>query len=294
MFIIRKIWYVITLPLLLITLITSPVASSTDSAELVSENSFVFEKALLMGQGITTDGEYYYTSGAIAALDLTALAKFTFDDMEIVKSRINPLPKECSKRGDDHIGGISYYNGKLYAAVEDSDEYIYPCIVVFDCDTLKATGEVYNLPAEIYDDGVPWCAVDTETGYLYASKWTEAKTIYVYDINDAMKLVKEIPLTGLGVIDRIQGGEFDNGTLYLSNDVENNGNIKNVLSVDVNSGEVKIFAQRDVGGENIEAEGMTFGVNKDGAVLHVLDYNKVIGIFVRHYNVDFGENLNEV
>ncbi|MBR3818573.1 MAG: hypothetical protein IKJ41_05420 [Clostridia bacterium] len=294
MFIIRKIWYVITLPLLLITLITSPVASSTDSAELISENSFVFEKALLMGQGITTDGEYYYTSGAIAALDLTALAKFTFDDMEIVKSRINPLPKECSKRGDDHIGGISYYNGKLYAAVEDSDEYIYPCIVVFDCDTLKATGEVYNLPAEIYDDGVPWCAVDTETGYLYASKWTEAKTIYVYDINDAMKLVKEIPLTGLGVIDRIQGGEFYNGTLYLSNDVENNGNIKNVLSVDVNSGEVKIFAQRDVGGENIEAEGMTFGVNKDGAVLHVLDYNKVIGIFVRHYNVDFGENLNEV
>lgn len=290
MFIIRKIWYVITLPLLLITLITSPIAISTDSAELVSENTFVFEKALLMGQGITTDGEYYYTSGALAAIDLTALAKFTFDDMEIVKSRVNPLPKECSKRGDDHIGGISYYNGKIYAAVEDSDEYIYPCIVVFDCETLEATGEVYNLPAEIYDDGVPWCAVDTETGYLYASKWSEAKTIYAYDINDSMKLVKEIPLTGLGVIDRIQGGEFYNGTLYLSNDIHDNGTIKNILSVDVDSSEVKLFAQRDVGGENVEAEGMTFGVNEDGAVMHVLDYNKVIGIFVRHYNVDFKEN----
>lgn len=290
MFIIRKIWYVITLPLLLITLITSPIAISTDSAELVSENTFVFEKALLMGQGITTDGEYYYTSGALAAIDLTALAKFTFDDMEIVKSRVNPLPKECSKRGDDHIGGISYYNGKIYAAVEDSDEYIYPCIVVFDCETLEATGEVYNLPAEIYDDGVPWCAVDTETGYLYASKWSEAKTIYAYDINDSMKLVKEIPLTGLGVIDRIQGGEFYNGTLYLSNDIHDNGTIKNILSVDVDSGEVKLFAKRDVGGENVEAEGMTFGVNEDGAVMHVLDYNKVIGIFVRHYNVDFKEN----
>lgn len=290
MFIIRKIWYVITLPLLLITLITSPIAISTDSAELVSENTFVFEKALLMGQGITTDGEYYYTSGALAAIDLTALAKFTFDDMEIVKSRVNPLPKECSKRGDDHIGGISYYNGKIYAAVEDSDEYVYPCIVVFDCETLEATGEVYNLPAEIYDDGVPWCAVDCETGYLYASKWSEAKTIYAYDINDSMKLFKEIPLTGLGVIDRIQGGEFYNGTLYLSNDIHDNGTIKNILSVDVDSGEVKLFAQRDVGGENVEAEGMTFGVNEDGAVMHVLDYNKVIGIFVRHYNVDFKEN----
>ena len=287
MFIIRKIWYVITLPLLLITMLTSPVASSTETAQLISENTFVFEKALLMGQGITTDGEYYYTSGALAAIDVTALAKFTFDDMEIVKSRINPLPSECSKRGDDHIGGISYYNGKIYASVEDSDEYIYPCIVVFDCETLRATGEVYNLPAEIYDDGVPWCAVDPETGYLYASKWSEAKTIYAYDINDSMKLVNEIPLTGLGVIDRIQGGEFYDGTLYLSNDIKGNGNIKNILSVDVETGEVELFAQRDVVGDNVEAEGMTFGKSDDGAVMHVLDYNKVIGIFVRHYNVDF-------
>ncbi len=290
MYIIRKIWSIITLPLLLITIITSPVAKSTDTAELISKDSFVFEKALLMGQGITTDGEYYYTSGSIAALDLTALAKFTFEDMEIVKSSVNPLPKDLSKRGNDHIGGISCYNGKIYAAVEDSDEYIYPCIVVFDCDTLKATGEVYNLSAEIYDDGVPWCAVDPETGYLYASKWTEAKTIYAYDINDNMKLVKEIPLTGLGVIDRIQGGEFYNGTLYLSNDIENNGNIKNILSVDVDSGEVSLFAERDVGGDNIEAEGLTFGTNEDGAVMHVLDYNKVIGIFVHHYNVEFKED----
>lgn len=287
MFIIRKIWYVLTLPLLLITMLTTPAASSTDSAQLVSENTFVFEKALLMGQGITTDGEYYYTSGALAAIDLTALAKFTFDDMEIVKSRINPLPSECSKRGDDHIGGISYYNGKIYASVEDSDEYIYPCIVVFDCDTLKATGEVYNLPADIYDDGVPWCAVDPETGYLYASKWSEAKTIYAYDINNSMNLVKEIPLTGLGVIDRIQGGEFCNGTLYLSNDIKGNGNFKNILSVDVETGEVKLVAQRDVGGDNVEAEGLTFRKDENGAVMHVLDYNKVIGIYVRHYAVDF-------
>ena len=52
MFIVRKIWSFITLPLLLITLLTTPAASSTESAQLVSENAFVFEKALLMGQGI--------------------------------------------------------------------------------------------------------------------------------------------------------------------------------------------------------------------------------------------------
>ena len=135
---------------------------------------------------------------------------------------------------------------------------------------------------------MPWCAVDGETGYLYASKWNDINTIYVYDINDSMKLVKEIPLSQ--TIHLIQGGEFYNGTLYLSNDIENNGNIKNILKVDVDSGVVELFAERDVGGENIEAEGLTFGVNEDGAVMHVLDYNKIIGIFVHHYNVDFQED----
>ncbi len=287
MFIIRKIWSIITLPILLITLLTSPVAQSTDTAELISKNTFVLEKALLMGQGITTDGEYFYTSGSIAALDLTGLAKFTFDDMEIVKSALNPLPDKCSERGNDHIGGISYYNNKIYASVEDSDEYIYPCIVVFNCETLRATGEVYELDNKEFDDGVPWCAVDSESGYLYASKWSNAEKIYVYDVNDSMKLVKEISLSGLGVIDRIQGGEFYNGNLYLSNDIEDNGNFKNILKVDVETGEVSLVAERNVGGKNIEAEGITFWQAKEGSNMHVLDYNKVIGVFVHHYKVDF-------
>lgn len=289
MFIIRKIWSILTLPLLLITLLTSPVAESTESAELVSKDVFVLEKALLMGQGITTDGEYYYTSGSISALNLTALAKFTFDDMEIVDSNVNPLPDECEDRGNNHIGGISVYNGKIYASVEDGDDYLYPCIVVFDCETLEPTGEIYDLPNNIYDDGVPWCAVDGETGYLYASKWTDIETIYVYDVNNSMKQVGEIDLTGIEKIHRIQGGEFWNGTLYLSNDIEDNGNYKNILSVDIESGETKIAAVRDVGGDNVEAEGLTFYPSEDGSVMHVLDYNKVIGIFVHHYNIDIQE-----
>ncbi|MBQ2848767.1 MAG: hypothetical protein IJE74_10975 [Clostridia bacterium] len=285
MVIIRKIWSVITLPLLIITLLTSPVAKSSETAELVSKNTFVFEKALLMGQGITTDGEYYYTSGSISALNLTALAKFTFDDMELVDSHVNPLPDKCEERKNNHIGGISVYNEKIYASVEDGDDYLYPCIVVFDCETLEPTGEIYDLPREIFDDGVPWCAVDRETGYLYASKWTDINSVYVYDTSSSMKFVREIKLSE--TIHRIQGGEFYNGTLYLSNDIEDNGNNKNILSVDINSGNVEIAAVRDVGGDNVEAEGLTFWPSDDGSVMHVLDYNKVIGIFVHHYDVDF-------
>lgn len=282
----QKIWAILTLPLLLITMLTTPAASDTDTTDLVSSHTFVFEKALLMGQGITTDGEYYYTSGALAGINLTALAKFTFDDMQMVDSKINPLPKECMNRGNNHIGGISYYDGKLYTSVEGGDE-VYACIVVFDCETLEATGEVYDLPNELYGDGVPWCAVDTETGYLYASKWNDIETIYVYDTNDSMKLVKEIDLKGMEKISRIQGGEFYNGTLYLSEDIHDNGTIKNILAVDVQTGEVTLAAERNVGGDNIEAEGMTFWEDENGAVMHVLDYNKVIGITVRHYKVDF-------
>jgi len=281
-----KIRYILVLPLLILSLLTTPVAVSTDSAELIGDDMFVFDQALMMGQGITTDGEYFYTSGAIAALNLTFLAKFDADNLMFVDAKMNPLPDVCSDRGNNHIGGISYYEGKIYASVEGPDEG-FPCIVVFDCETLEATGEVYDLPVEIYDDGVPWCAVDTETGLLYASKWSNADTVYVYDVNNSMALVKELKLSGLGVLDRIQGGEFYNGTLYLSNDIEDNGNIKNILSLNVETGEVAVAAERNVGGDNVEAEGLTFLKTEDGAVMHVLDYNKLIGVFVHHYKVDF-------
>ena len=289
MFIIRKIWSVLTLPLLFLTILTSPVAQSTETAELVSQNVYALENALFTGQGIATDGEYYYTSGSITALNFTALAKIAVEDMEIKDVRINPLPDKCTDRGNNHIGGISVYNGKIYASVEGGEDSYNACIVTFDCDTLEATGEVYDLPNDLYDDGVPWCAVDTETGYLYASKWNDIKSIYVYDTNKNMELVKEIKLSGIDTIHRIQGGEFYNGTLYLSNDCEDNGNFKNIYGVNVETGNVYIAATRDVGGDNVEAEGITFLPCEDGSVMHVLDYNRVVGIFLHHYDVDFEE-----
>ena len=87
-------------------------------------------------------------------------------------------------------------------------------------------------------------------------------------------------------IKRIQGAEFYNGTLYLSQDSRDKGVIRNILSVDVKTGEVKLVAERNVGAEKVEAEGMTFTEGENGPVLHVLDYNRTIGIFVHHYKID--------
>ena len=241
------------------------------------------DNASVMGQGITTDGEYYYTSGTLTAVDFTAIAKYTVDGMEFVDKNINPLPDVCKKRGNNHIGGISYYDGKIYASVE-GDDGVPACIVTFDTETLDAL-EVYDLSFEQFPDGVPWCAVDGNTGYLYASKWKDTKTIYVYDVNNDMAFVKALTLDK--AIKRIQGGEFLDGTLYLSKDSHDKGKIREILSVNVETGAVEVVAERNIGSEKFEAEGMTFTEDENGAVLHVLDYNKTIGIFVHHYEADF-------
>ncbi|MBQ7861066.1 MAG: hypothetical protein IJ349_02545 [Clostridia bacterium] len=278
-----KIRQYIIYPLLLLTILFTPDAVSTDSAKLIDTDTFIMDNASVMGQGITTDGEYYYTSGTLTAVDFTAIAKYTVDGMEFVDKKINPLPEVCKKRGNNHIGGISYYDGKIYASVE-GDDGVPACIVTFDTETLDAL-EVYDLSLEQFPDGVPWCAVDGNTGYLYASKWKDTKTIYVYDVNNDMAFVKALTLDK--AIKRIQGGEFLDGTLYLSKDSHDKGKIREILSVNVETGAVEVVAERNIGSEKFEAEGMTFTEDENGAVLHVLDYNKTIGIFVHHYEADF-------
>lgn len=266
-----------------ITMVVSSGAVSTETAALTGTDIFVMEDALIMGQGITTDGEYYYTSGTITAIDVTAIAKIDAETLEVVDRKINPLPSECKKRGNNHIGGISYYDGKIYAPVEGGDE-VSACIVVFDAETLKAEA-FYDLPSEAFPDGVPWCAVDSSTGYLYASVWSQTKEIYVYDVNKDMAPVRTVTLSS--PVKRIQGGEFSADTLYLSQDTKDNGKIRNILSVNVLTGEVAVAAERNIGSEKYEAEGMTFTQGENGTVMHVLDYNKTIGIFLNHYDVDF-------
>ena len=281
----QKIRTLFLLPIILLTLLTTPKPLDTDTAAFVSQKVFVMEQALAMGQGITTDGEYFYTAGAATGLRVTYLGKIEIASMNMVAKHLNPLPDVCADRGNNHIGGISWYNGKIYASVEGGD-VCNACIVVFDPQTLDPTGEVYDLPNEIYDDGIPWLAVDPDTGYLYASQWSHAKVVNVYDVNDGMRFVRAIEPTGVGELDRIQGGEFCGGTLYLSQDSKDNGTLKRLLAMDVATGEVTVAAERDVNSDNIEAEGMTF-LMKDGAPsLYVLDYNKAVGIFLREYTIE--------
>lgn len=286
----KKGWAIFAAVFIAVTGLYAPQAKSTETAELISEQLFVLDDLIFAGQGIATDGEYLYTSNTvIEQLNLTSLAKYVYDgnEMKPVIKKLAPLPNEVVEKGYDHMGGISVFGGKLYASVEGGKD-ICACIVVFNTSDLTPTGEVYYLPNEYFSEGIPWLAVDGNTGLLYATRWKETCDLYVYDTNRNMEFVKIIKLSE--PVRRIQGGEFYNGMLYLSGDTlaEGTESCKRILKVDINSGEVSEFALRDLGIDSTEAEGMTICPASDGSNLHVLDWNKkTLTVYVRHYKVNF-------
>ena len=141
--------------------------------------------------------------------------------------------------------------------------------------------DMYEMPNEYLPDGIPWCAVDAENGYLYCSPFNEVNYIVACDL-ETMEFSHIIELSE--EIYRIQGGEVYEGVLYLSNDDESNDD--KVLMVDISTGEVSELCTRSLPAmAGNEAEGLTIYPMEDGSLFHILDYDKTIGVYVRHYNL---------
>lgn len=277
----KQFWSAFTALCMVITFIVgfgTPTASST--VELVDTDKLLLEKAMYAGQGITTDGEYYYTSGAMTAVNMTGIAKWNADDFTLVSKRLGVIPKEYREKYDsNHIGGIGYYNGLIYASCENSSKD-HPLVITYDCETLE-TVNVYELSTEVLPNGIPWCAVDADNGYLYCSPFRDVEKIAAYKL-DTMEFDHYIYLTQ-GVT-RIQGGDVYDGKLYLSSD--NGENTDTIFCVDVFDGETTLLCERTIPGLNgNEAEGMTVYPMDDGSFLHVIDYDRVVGIYIRHYSI---------
>ncbi len=255
--------------------------SASSNVELVREDKLVFDQAMYAGQGITTDGEYFYTSGSLTGLGLAGLAKWDAETMELVCKNDNPIPGYYKDLyGSDHVGGISYYDGKIYAAVENEAED-FPLVVTYDAETLEEL-EIYKLPKTDLPDGIPWCAVDGDNGYLYCSPFNETDYILAFDL-ETMEFSHMIGLSK--TVYRIQGGEVYEGVLYLSYDVENSNDDK-ILTVDIGTGEVDSLCTRSLPSmAGNEAEGVTVFPMEDGSLIHVLDYDKTVGVYIRHYEV---------
>ena len=275
----KNIWTVLCAVCMIITnLLGLGGVSASSEVELVKTDKIVLDEALFAGQGITTDGEFYYTSGSITATKTNGLAKWTVDDFELVNRKAQVIPQEYVDAHDsDHVGGISYYNGLIYAGVENKPED-YPLVITYDCENFDVV-DVYEMPLEMLPDGIPWVAVDADNGFLYTSPFRDVEAILAFDL-ETMEFDHTIPLSK--EITRIQGGEVSDGVLYLSYD-KTKGD-EEVLAVDVFTGEVSTFCTRAVEGlGGNEAEDLTVFEMEDGSFIHALDYDKAVGVRIEHY-----------
>jgi len=234
---------------------------------------------MFAGQGITTDGEFYYTSGAMTAVKMTGLAKWDTKTFKRLGVNFQAIPDYFVKNYEsDHIGDISYYNGFIYAAVEDVKE-IHPFILLYDAQTLEYANICYELGTEHLPDGVPWCAVDAQRQLLYCSPFRDVTEIVAFNLSD-MSFSHTIELSQ--EITRIQGGEVYDGTLYLSYDAAESVN-EAVYAVNPDNGNVETAFERYLNGYDNEAEGMTVYPMADGSLFHILDYDKLLSVNIRHY-----------
>lgn len=231
-----------------------------DGAEIVNKITYTLLDADVTSQGVTNDGTYFYFSSN------ENLAKAPIETGEIELMHFDAIPQELQDKGCNHIGGLTYYNGYVYAAVEDGPDYLNSFIVLYDANTLEYTGTYYELPHDLHLEGVPWCAVNVKANCIYTAEWSNAKVLNVFRLDD-LSLIYTLPLSE--PVDRIQGAEYYNGKLYLSCDEENDQ--KRILSINVITGKVKTEFARNIGSQ-FEAEDLTITVDEDGTpIFHVLD-----------------------
>lgn len=249
---------------------------------LVSTDAFRGADALARSQGAATDGHGWFFSwqGGLERTDDSYLdqAVGTWAPQQAVDPAVKP--DGTNHVGNNHIGDIDYYDGKIYAPFEDggqdigvtqlnNPEYQTPYIEIYDAQTLTNIGS-YALDKSIHVAGVPWVAVNAATQVVYTAEWDMPNDrINVFDLQ--MHFQRFLPLVyssdlGAGFhLSRIQGAKVYGNTLYATRDDAD----KTVFSIDLTTGVVtKLFALNpDVPSE---LEGLAVRPMPDGSLLHVL------------------------
>lgn len=237
----------------------------------IARENIVGIGAYFRSQGITSDGENLYFSSK------TTLIKTESDAGTLINANLSAIPAELKDNcGIKHIGGLSFYNGKIYAGMEDSKVWDYPIIGVFDSETLELE-KYYIMDPELITRGMPWVTVDPETGYLYCMDHSKKPTkILVYDVNNEMAFVEEVALSE--TVPSIQGAEFSDGVMYAAT----NDDTQAIYKIDVHSGTVEKYLDRNLTGG--EGEGMTFMTVDGKKVLVAMDMGVIfVNTFVRQY-----------
>ena len=254
-------------------------AFAGDVAPWRSETDVVLAESLLRAQGVTTDGTAWIFSGR------TALERVNIETGEIEAVNPRAIPAEFKEKYDSrHIGGLSCANGKIYAPMEDSDQWKYPLIAVFDAVTLEFTGAYGLLDPVRHPHGVPWVIASPEENLLYAGDGRNYGEIFMYDMAD-FSYRGTIALSE--AVRKIQGGEYREGLLYVAS----NDATRAVYTVNAKTGEVtKLFDRiayqpRAIDNFGGEGEDLTLLALPDGTFIHTLQTGALfIDVTLRHYD----------
>ena len=233
-------------------------------------------------QGVTTDGESW-----IFSVD-GKLTKVSLDGETVTASNKKAL-EPFKEYGSDHIGGISYYNGKVYASVEDGDSFSYPIVAVYDGESLEFTGKYKVISTDILFRGCPWVCCDGDRGVFYVGNSRNCTEIYAFDL-ETMEYVKTIPLES--EIFKIQGAEMYDGFMIAGT----NDSTRAVYKLNVESGRYEkmfdriMYVPKLIDNFGGEGEDITVLPMEDGTLFHALDIGALfIDSNLRHYKPT-GEN----
>ena len=230
--------------------------------------SFVLFDAVVRAQGITTDGEnlYFGWNFGVTKTDLSGKNAL----------RVRLIPLALLLKGVDHIGGISYYDGKIYCALEDSGAFENLYIGVYDAKSLKLI-EYKAVPLENHEFGIPWVAVDRDTGLLYSARRDHFTALNIYDAK-SLALVDTLELDA--PVHKIQGGEVYNGVLYVSDSREG----QTIFAINLATGQAQKLFSRFV--PNNKGQGITI-LPKDDTFFLILDEDTPrLSIHMRSYAFD--------
>lgn len=257
---------------------------SGDVYKWESETDAAFAEALPRSQGVTTDGKYWYFSGK------HYLEKVDIEKNEVISYENDAIPAELSEKfGSKHIGGISYYDGIIYAGVEDSKVWAHPLIVLFSAEDLSFTGKYFEVPAKYHTHGIPYVIADGENSVIYAGDANNYEEMMKYDMNTGEYLGKfkyNSPVT------KIQGGEYYGGFLYVGT----NDSTRAVYRINVETGTAEklfdriMYQPKKIDNFGGEGEGLTILKMADGTSLHTLQVGATFTeTSLRHYKFNLDD-----
>ena len=268
-----------------------PLASASASGwtRLPGYQTWTLVTALERGQGVSTDGTYYYFSGTYS------LDKATVNGINDVTSNATAIPSQLSSQyGSNHIGDNDYYGGYVITGIEDGSAYQHPLLALFNASNLSYTGRYVQLPLNLMPGGVPWVAVDAAAGLVYTAPWNQSAAdgsdhLVVYSLHDLLTLPAGAALPVLRTVklsqplSRIQGAKVWRGQLWASADIAGN---KSVWTIDPTTGATAEQFTQDVQ-PNDEVEGLVaLDLGPSGGQLHILNVGsgwKSIFLYFQHY-----------